>query len=107
MVVVTAKNSNFNLKYVLALLNSNLFNYIYAKKFKLTKKVFSEIQARSVGELPVKRNEIIEDQIVNLIDEVLERKKTDFYSDILDIEYEINNLIYDIYEISEEDRKNG
>lgn len=105
LIVVTAKQTDINLKYILALLNSTLFNYIYAKKFKSTKKVFSEIQARSVGELPVKRNAIIEAQIITLVNEAIERKKADFCSDICDIEHEINDLIYAIYEISKDDRK--
>ena len=78
LVVVTAKQTDINLKYILALLNSTLFNYIYAKKFKSTKKVFSEIQARSVGELPVKRNAIIEAQIITLVNEAIERKRQTF-----------------------------
>jgi hypothetical protein len=43
------------LKYLLAVLNSSLMNYLYKKRFKSTKRVFSEIQARSVGQLPIVR----------------------------------------------------
>ena len=66
LVVVTPKKENIPpLKYFLALLNSKLINHYYANKYKSTKKVFSEIQARSVGKIPIllpdaqKENEFI------------------------------------------------
>lgn len=86
----------------MALLNSKLFNYIYEKKFKSTKKVFSEIQARSVGELPVKRNGEIEAQIVIYVDEAIQAKKQNFNKDISTIESKIDKLIYEIYGLNEE-----
>lgn len=54
LVVVNLKEGQTtSLKYLLALLNSSLMNYLYKKRFKSTKRVFSEIQARSVGQLPI------------------------------------------------------
>jgi type I restriction-modification system DNA methylase subunit len=53
IVVNLRKEQATSLKYLLALLNSSLMNYLYKKRFKSTKRVFSEIQARSVGQLPV------------------------------------------------------
>lgn len=54
IVVVTPKyGTSTNLKALLTLLNSKLLNYYYVKKFKSTKKVFSEIQARTVAQLPI------------------------------------------------------
>ena len=49
IVVVTLKGEKkISLKYLLALLNSKLLNFYYVTEHKSTKKVFSEIQARSV-----------------------------------------------------------
>lgn len=54
IVVVNKKqNCKDNLKVLLAIFNSDILNYIYQKQYKSTKKVFSEIQARSVKELPI------------------------------------------------------
>ena len=54
LVVVNLKKGDADLlKYLLALLNSSLLNYLYKKRFKSTKKVFSEIQARTVMQLPI------------------------------------------------------
>ena len=99
IVVVTLKKDNIDLKYILALLNSKLYNYIYSKKFKSTKKVFSEIQARSIGELPVKRNNLLEADISRIVDKILEKKKNDIQADISDLEKQIDKIVYSIYEL--------
>jgi hypothetical protein len=53
VVVNLRKDQSTPLKFLLALLNSSLMNYLYKNRFKSTKRVFSEIQARSVGQLPI------------------------------------------------------
>jgi type I restriction-modification system DNA methylase subunit len=53
VVVNLRKEQTTPLKFLLALLNSSLMNYLYKNRFKSTKRVFSEIQARSVGQLPI------------------------------------------------------
>jgi adenine-specific DNA-methyltransferase len=53
LVVVSPKPTcPYDLKYVLALLNSRLLNFYYVAYLKSSKKVFSEIQARQVAQLP-------------------------------------------------------
>ena len=53
LVVVNLKDSSpLKLKCLLAILNSRLMDYLYKGKFKSTKTVFSEIQARTVRQLP-------------------------------------------------------
>lgn len=53
IVVLNAKNESVNLKYLLGVLNSKVTNYYYKLRYKSTKKVFSEIQARSVKQIPI------------------------------------------------------
>jgi len=47
-------NIDLNIKYYLALFNSRLLNWYYQNFLKSTKKVFSEIQARQVAQIPIK-----------------------------------------------------
>ncbi|MBU0999042.1 N-6 DNA methylase [Patescibacteria group bacterium] len=55
LVVINLKeNIAVNIKYILALFNSKLLNWYYQSFFKSTKKVFSEIQARQIAQLPIK-----------------------------------------------------
>ncbi len=71
IVVLNAKRENINMKYLLGVLNSNVVNYYYIIQHKSTKKVFSEIQARSVKQIPIpqveKHIQIIIGTIVNYI----------------------------------------
>lgn len=82
-------------------MNSKLMNYIYANKYKSTKKVFSEIQARSVGELPIKVANVPE---LNLLaDQAIKIKKEDFSADIEEIINKIDRLVYKLYNLSDEE----
>jgi len=55
LVVITLYPTvNVALKYILGLLNSRLMNYYYITFLKSTKKIFSEIQARQLAQLPIR-----------------------------------------------------
>jgi adenine-specific DNA-methyltransferase len=104
LVVVTLKQKRCSIKYLLGLLNSKLLNYIYKAKFKSTKKVFSEIQARSVGELPIK---IADDQsaIVDIVDQILCKMKMNDTTGIDELEMQIDSIVYKLYNLGEEEIK--
>lgn len=71
IVVLNPKYSNVNLKYLLGVLNSKVANYYYTLRHKSTKKVFSEIQARSVKQIPIpladKNTQSIIERVVNYL----------------------------------------
>ena len=96
LVVITPKK-NCDIKFILALFNSNLMNYIYKNKFKSTKTVFSEIQARSVGELPIKECSKYKVGIVTIVDRILAAKKANPLTDTSELEQEIDRLVYELY----------
>jgi len=55
LVVMNKKHSvKPNILFFLALFNSKFLNYYYRNFLKSTKKVFSEIQARQIENIPVK-----------------------------------------------------
>ena len=105
IVVVTMKNNlkneTISLKFLLALLNSRLLNFIYLSKFKSTKTVFSEIQARSVGELPII---LPQDQnpFIAYTNKIIEKKSKSFTSDTSILESQIDQLVYELYGLTEE-----
>ena len=102
LVVITPK-TKCEIKFILALFNSKLMNYIYKNKFKSTKTVFSEIQARSVGELPIKNDMVHKAEIVNLVDRILSAKKANPLADTTAEEREIDRLVYDLYGLTEDE----
>jgi len=106
LVIVNKKDSDKgpNLKFILGLMNSKLMNYLYSNKFKSTKTVFSEIQARSVKELPIpKIAETQELEIVRLAERIIELKKDE--SETSALENEIDELVYQFYDLTEEEIK--
>jgi adenine-specific DNA-methyltransferase len=94
-----------DLKFILGLMNSKLMNYVYSNKFKSTKKVFSEIQAGSVKELPIpKNNSGIERQMIELVDKVIYLKKLNNDSSAIEeMERQIDLLVYQLYDLTKEE----
>ena len=77
IVVVNKKtNCKYDLKALLAILNSDILNYIYQKQFKSTKKVFSEIQAKSLKELPIPTIDSNVEKILSLLSSILISKNS-------------------------------
>lgn len=116
-------NVEHDIKFILGLFNSKLINYYYTKFLKSTKKVFSEIQARQIGELPVpsinfqkKEDKTNHDEIiknVNLLLKLNKEIKSEKLPTKIDqlksrIEYseeKINKLVYELYNLSEKEIK--
>jgi hypothetical protein len=107
LVVVNRKDTSpLSLKYLLALLNAKLLNYIYKSQFKSTKKVFSEIQARSVGKIPVKVIPTDEQEtLICLTDEIMTLKRDNPESDTTILAQEIDQLVYELYDLTPEEIK--
>ncbi len=110
---------NLGIQYFLALFNSKLMNYYYQNFLKSTKRVFSEIQARQVKNLPIKQiPESQQEIIIKLVDKMLSLnkrlnefgdKKTDerarIEEEIKKTDKEIDELVYKLYDITEEEKK--
>ena len=91
-----------DLKFILGLMNSKLMNYVYSNKFKSTKTVFSEIQARSIKELPIpKISNELENEIKGLSDKIIALKKT--MKETIDLENQIDQLVYQLYGLTAEE----
>jgi type I restriction-modification system DNA methylase subunit len=124
LVVITPREQMiFSLKYLLALINSSLLNFYYVKYLKSTKKVFSEIQARQLAQLPIRTISFDDpadvarhDQIVSLVDQMLELNKklaeskmpqtTEMLKrQIESTDRQIDQLVYKLYDLTDEEIK--
>jgi type I restriction-modification system DNA methylase subunit len=123
LVVVTPKATNLNLKFILGTMNSRLMNYYFRTFLKSTKKVFSEIQARQMSQLPIRRinfddprEKAQHDRIVALVDEMLQLQKEYAEANILredrrlqlkeqidELDREIDRAVYALYGLTEEE----
>jgi hypothetical protein len=86
---------NLDLKYLLGILNSHLIN-IWYKNFDTD----LEIKLVSVKSIPVR--EISQEQqqpIISLVDQILTAKKSNPKADTSELEKEIDNLVYKLYQL--------
>ena len=106
LVMVNKKDINKgpDLKFILGLMNSKLMNYIYTNKFKSTKTVFSEIQARSVKKLPIiTSTNDQEKEVEEIVNQILTIKKQSSTADTTTLESQIDQLVYELYGLTEEE----
>lgn len=114
---VIISDTKFDAKYILALLNSNLINWFYSTKFTNKSKLTVNISKTFLSLLPVKYvSQENQKSIIRLVDEItnnfqiLERldnnmKKTKTIKRIQELERKINDSIYEIYNLTNEDKQ--
>lgn len=119
LVVMTPKSADkaVSLPFVLGLFNSKLLNFYYTSFLKSTKKVFSEIQARQVGELPMPKiipSDKKHDTLVTHVERMLKlhedfaaAKSPDAQSrlqrEIAATDRAIDQLVYQLYALTPEE----
>ena len=90
-------DKDFELKYILSVLNSKFGDYLFKLLISETGKVFAQVKLTFLRRIPIK---YIKDQstFVNLVDEILEKKQKNI--DTTDLEQQIDNLVYKLYELT-------
>ena len=121
LVVLTPNDSClFGIRFILGLFNSKLLNFFYTRFLKSTKKVFSEIQARQVGQLPIpyldlnnKADRARHDKLVTLVDKMLvltpklraakDSEKATLQNAVSKTDHDIDALVYELYGLTPEE----
>lgn len=117
LIVMNAKTDalQYDLKYFLGLFNSKLLNFYYFTTLKSTKKVFSEIQAKQVAQIPIKTIDFddfiskgFHDKIVSCVESLVSLNVSKISRDrnsikILSTEHSLDQLIYQLYGLSDSD----
>ena len=98
-------SDSIDLKYLLALLNSQLINFYYGIKNPQKGKVFAEIKPSVIKEIPIilDINQSDFRDIKLLVDQILTAKKSDKNADTIALEKEIDKMVYQLYELTEEE----
>ena len=115
------KESSINTKYLLALINSKLFSWLYLNSSSIvTKDDFRQTTLAELRKLPIRKISVStkqpHDQLVTLVTQILESKKqlaaavTDSDKNYLQnkcssIDRQIDKLVYELYELTEEEIK--
>ena len=91
--------SSYDVKFLLGILNSNLINW-YFKTFVSDGINFYPENAKQLPIIDIRKKEVEQSQIVQLVDKVIAGKKVG--EDTSSIEKEIDRIIYELYGLSED-----
>ena len=116
---ILQKDKSFSLKYIVALLNSDLLNYFYSNKFSNKSNLTVNISKTFLEQLPIKIvDEATQSKISNLADKLIALYK-ELYSfkgaitnrvekikeELISLNNELNKEVYTIYGISQDEQK--
>lgn len=91
-------------KYILAILCSRLIQYFYQSEFKTETEIFPKIRISQVKKIPIKRATKEEQApFIDLVDIILTKKEKG--EDTTIEENKIDELVYQLYELTEEEIK--
>jgi hypothetical protein len=98
---------SIDLKYLLSLLNSSLFNYLYQDISQESEgRTFAQVKTVYIKQLPI---QIIDKNnqkpFITLVDKILLAKKKNPASDTTELEREIDQLVYKLYGLTKEEIK--
>ena len=99
------ENSSIELKYILALINSCLMSfYFQINTAKAVRKLFPKIILKDLRQFPIKVIPVNEQQpFVKLVDNIIEDKKINPNADTTAMEAEIDQLVYELYDLTPEE----
>ena len=95
----------YSTKVVLGILNSRMLSWYFRIKRNEFDALFPQIKVTEFKELPIPNliPDTIAKKIENLVDQILIQKKQNPEIDTSAIEYEIDNLVYEIYDLTSEE----
>jgi len=89
--------------FLLGLLNSRLFAYLYSYLSQETEgRAFAQVKTTYIKKLPIPSNTPTH-PIISLVDQIVAAKVVDPDYDISDLELEIDRLVYELYGLTEEE----
>lgn len=94
------------LRFILALLNSKMFQYYWQKKHYDNKATFPKIKKEPLESLPIKipNTEIIQ-IFSDLVKQILEQKSQNPSRPTIELESQIDKLVHQLYDLTEEEIK--
>jgi type II restriction/modification system DNA methylase subunit YeeA len=90
---VISENTH-SLKFLLAILNSNLTNWYFSNSF-----VDYNIKPKYIEQIPLPKV-LTSDSIENIVEEILAAKKSDPNADTSELEKQIDHLVYKLYQLT-------
>lgn len=101
-------NADANAMYLLAILNSKLMGYYFVNKFSERDDVFPKAKLGQCRLLPIKvvsKENQLQIKIIELVSKIIQIKQIDLKTDTSIFEAQIDQLVYELYGLTEEEIK--
>ncbi|WP_158841593.1 type IIG restriction enzyme/methyltransferase [Polaribacter sp. L3A8] len=97
-------NNKYKIEYILSLMNSKLMDFYYDNTFNLGAEFTTAVAIHNIDLLPIKDsvNES-QDKLAFLVNEILSLKKENPEADTSSLEKEIDQMVYKLYGLTEEE----
>jgi adenine-specific DNA-methyltransferase len=100
------KDKTYDIKFILAVLNSSTMNYYYKSTTSEGGKVFAQIKIEILRQLPIKKaNKLQQNPFVALVDKIISAKQSNPYADTTALENRIDELVFKLYDLTYEEVK--
>ena len=105
ILIIKDNDASFEIEILLAILNSKLATFFHFKSSpKASKGAFPKILVYDIKNFPLPK--VIEnDRLLSLVNEVIEIKHTNPEADITALDYEIDQMVYKLYGLTDEEIK--
>ncbi|HMU58675.1 MAG TPA: TaqI-like C-terminal specificity domain-containing protein [Chitinophagaceae bacterium] len=104
--IILKEDCLYNVKYILALLNSKLLNWFYTNQFTNESKLTVNLSKEYLSQLPIyKATKGEQENIILLVEKILELKRNDFNTDTSAFERRIDLLVFKLYGLNENEIK--
>ena len=103
-IIVNKKNSNIDLRAVLAILNSKMINYFFQSFKQEEGRAFAQVKTVDIKNLPLAvPSAQIQKELSELADKIINTKKLNSSISTVELEDQIDGLIYELYGLSDAD----
>lgn len=102
--IAIPSDQNYSAKYLLGILNSKLLAWYFRNKHNEFDKLFPQIKVTEFKKLPIAKDTSLRKTIENVVVNILAAKKHDHSADTSALEAEIDELVYDLYGLTEEEK---
>ncbi|HRN94928.1 MAG TPA: TaqI-like C-terminal specificity domain-containing protein [Chitinophagales bacterium] len=93
-------------KFLLGLINSKLLDFYYTLLNPEKGEALAEVKKENLSRLPINiTDDKLQKKIIELVDRILSKKRKDTKADTTDLEAQIDQLVYQLYELTEEEIK--
>ena len=93
---------SLDIKYVLALLNSKLINWVYQYEANEAGRLFPQVKIDRLRKLPFEYSHI-QQPIITFLNQILEAKQANPQADTSALEAQIDQLVYELYGLTQEE----